>query len=61
MSSSGVLRIQFAVQIDGQEYDAYDGQTILETMMQNKIEHPHVCYHSNLGPIQTCDTCMVEV
>jgi formate dehydrogenase major subunit len=22
---------------------------------------PHVCYHPQLGPIQTCDTCMVEV
>jgi len=22
---------------------------------------PHVCYHAQLGPILTCDTCMVEV
>src|SRR6267142_1452585 len=22
---------------------------------------PHVCYHPQLGPVQTCDTCMVEV
>ena len=22
---------------------------------------PHVCYHPQLGPIQTCDTCMIEV
>ena len=22
---------------------------------------PHVCYHPQLGPIQTCDTCLVEV
>ena len=22
---------------------------------------PQVCYHPQLGPIQTCDTCMVEV
>ena len=21
---------------------------------------PQVCYHPQLGPIQTCDTCMVE-
>ncbi|KPV45199.1 formate dehydrogenase subunit alpha [Alicyclobacillus ferrooxydans] len=61
MSSSGALRIQFSLQIDGKEYDTYDGETILETMIQHGIEHPHVCYHSNLGPIQTCDTCMVEV
>ena len=22
---------------------------------------PHVCYHRALGPIQTCDTCLVEI
>jgi hypothetical protein len=22
---------------------------------------PYVCYHPKLGPVQTCDTCMVEV
>ncbi|WAH36273.1 formate dehydrogenase subunit alpha [Alicyclobacillus dauci] len=60
MSSSGTLRVQFSVEIDGKQYDAYDDQTILQAMMDNGIEHPHVCYHSNLGPIQTCDTCMVE-
>jgi formate dehydrogenase major subunit len=21
---------------------------------------PHVCYHPQLGAVQTCDTCMVE-
>ena len=26
-----------------------------------KSEVPHVCYHPQLGPIQTCDTCMVEI
>ncbi len=25
------------------------------------VEIPQVCYHPQLGPIQTCDTCMVEV
>ncbi|GMA62729.1 hypothetical protein GCM10025859_31690 [Alicyclobacillus fastidiosus] len=61
MSDSGALRTRFPVEIDGVQYEGSDGQSILETMMENGIEHPHVCYHSNLGPIQTCDTCMVEV
>ncbi|EPZ42904.1 formate dehydrogenase subunit alpha [Alicyclobacillus acidoterrestris] len=61
MSSSSTLRVQFPVHIDGVAYDGYEGQTILQTMLDNGIEHPHVCYHSNLGAIQTCDTCMVEV
>ncbi len=25
------------------------------------IELPHVCYHSQLGPLETCDTCWVEL
>jgi formate dehydrogenase major subunit len=25
------------------------------------VELPQVCHHSQLGPIQTCDTCIVEV
>ncbi|MDN4595001.1 formate dehydrogenase subunit alpha [Polycladomyces subterraneus] len=33
-------------------------QTILE-LLGDRI--PHLCYHPSLGPIQTCDLCMVEV
>lgn len=47
------------VSIDGVRLSARDGQTILQVMLDNGIEHPHVCYHPSLGPIQTCDTCMV--
>jgi formate dehydrogenase major subunit len=25
------------------------------------VELPQVCYHPQLGPIQTCDTCLVEI
>ncbi|WP_245578136.1 formate dehydrogenase subunit alpha [Alicyclobacillus herbarius] len=49
------------VEIDGKSYSAKSGQTILQVMLDHGVEHPHVCYHPNLGPIQTCDTCMVEV
>jgi formate dehydrogenase major subunit len=30
-------------------------------MNRSGIEVPQVCYHHHLGPIQTCDTCMVEI
>lgn len=37
------------------------GELLLEVILRN-TEIPHVCYHSELmGPIRTCDTCMVEV
>ena len=30
-------------------------------MNRTGIELPQVCYHPQLGPIETCDTCLVEV
>ncbi|MCF8565071.1 formate dehydrogenase subunit alpha [Alicyclobacillus tolerans] len=49
----------FAVTVDDKRLDADGRQTILQVMLENGLEHPHVCYHGSLGPIQTCDTCMV--
>ncbi|WP_243647113.1 formate dehydrogenase subunit alpha [Scopulibacillus darangshiensis] len=49
------------ITIDGQEYLADQGQNLLELIKNSGIDLPSVCYHENLGPIQTCDTCLVEV
>jgi formate dehydrogenase major subunit len=49
------------VRINGQEYQVAHGQNIVDVIKGNDIEIPHICYHPNLGTIQTCDTCMVEV
>ena len=46
--------------VDGESFPAQSGQTILEVLLQNGQELPHICYHPDLGPIQTCDTCIVE-
>jgi formate dehydrogenase major subunit len=49
------------ISIDGTIVAASDGELLVEAILRQK-EIPHVCYHSPLmGPIQTCDTCMVEV
>jgi len=49
------------LQIDGQEVVAKPSDLVLEAILREK-DIPHVCYHSPLmGPIQTCDTCLVEV
>jgi formate dehydrogenase major subunit len=42
-------------------YSGLKGQTILQALMNNAIDIPHVCYHPNLGPIETCDTCLVNI
>jgi formate dehydrogenase major subunit len=47
--------------IDGDMVRANEGELLVEAILRHK-EIPHVCYHSPLmGPIQTCDTCLVEV
>ncbi|KAA8922438.1 formate dehydrogenase subunit alpha [Thermoplasma sp.] len=50
----------FPISIEGKTYDAHDGETILQLMIRNNIDISHICYHPSLGPIQTCDTCLVE-
>ena len=49
------------ISIDGRTIAANEGELLVEAILREK-EIPHICYHSPLmGPIQTCDTCMVEV
>ncbi len=45
----------------GKEHKALEGQTVLQALMADGVDVPHVCYQPNLGSIQTCDTCIVEV
>lgn len=46
--------------LDGKAVDAIEGELLIDAMNRN-TRLPQVCYHPRLGPIQTCDTCMVEV
>ncbi|MDI3257403.1 MAG: formate dehydrogenase subunit alpha [Kyrpidia sp.] len=36
-------------------------RSVLEFLLERGESVPHVCYHPSLEPIQTCDTCLVEV
>ena len=47
--------------MDGKEFTGLDGQTVLQALIARGVDIPHVCYQPNLGAIQTCDTCIVEV
>lgn len=47
--------------LDGQRVEANPNELLIDLLLRTGIEIPHVCYHHQLGPIQTCDTCMVEV
>ena len=47
--------------LDGQEVDAKPEELLIDLLLRNDSKVPHVCYHAQLGQIQTCDTCLVEV
>jgi formate dehydrogenase major subunit len=50
-----------SISVDGHPISANEGELVVEAILREK-EIPHICYHSPLmGPIQTCDTCLVEV
>ena len=50
----------FSIQMNGKEYQVEPGQTILNVAQSQDYFVPSVCYHPNLGSIQTCDTCFVQ-
>ena len=47
--------------INGHSCEAAKGTRLVDFLNEKAIEIPQVCYHPQLGPIQTCDTCIVEV
>jgi len=49
------------VVIDDVVCDAEVEEPLVDLINRLGKKIPQVCYHEQLGPIQTCDTCMVEV
>jgi formate dehydrogenase major subunit len=47
--------------IDGVAVEAGDGERLIDLINRTGNKIAQVCYHPQLGPIQTCDTCIVEV
>src|SRR5216683_2158769 len=50
-----------SVTIDGVVQGAQAGERLIDVVNRTGSKVPQVCYHPQLGPIQTCDTCMVEI
>jgi formate dehydrogenase major subunit len=48
------------VAIDGVAQDAQRDDLLIDLINRIGGFVPHVCYHAQLGPVRTCDTCMVE-
>ena len=47
--------------LDAQEVETKADELLIDLLLRNEFKIPCVCYHHQLGPIQTCDTCIVEV
>jgi formate dehydrogenase major subunit len=49
------------VTIDGVVHEVTSGERLIDLINRAGLQLAQVCYHPQLGPIQTCDTCMVEI
>ena len=47
--------------LDGLPVETKTDERLIDLLLRTGSKVPHVCYHPQLGPIQTCDTCMVEI
>jgi formate dehydrogenase major subunit len=53
--------VKVGVVIDGSSHVALPGERLLDLINRVCPKLSRVCYHPQLGPIQTCDTCLVEI
>jgi formate dehydrogenase major subunit len=49
------------INVNGSVLKAKAGENLLKVLKAAGHEVPAICYHESLGPLQTCDTCIVEV
>jgi NADH dehydrogenase/NADH:ubiquinone oxidoreductase subunit G len=47
--------------IDGREFQAEEGRTILEVARDNGIDIPALCYNEGVEPYGACRLCLVEI
>ncbi|MGM0629344.1 MAG: [FeFe] hydrogenase, group A [Patescibacteria group bacterium] len=52
---------EIKVHINGKEYSASAGESILQVAIRNGIDIPHFCHHDDLPTESRCRTCLVEV
>ena len=47
--------------VDGVSRPAHLGEPVIEALHRGGSAVPAVCYDVSLGPVETCDTCLVEI
>ncbi|MFA7662750.1 MAG: [FeFe] hydrogenase, group A [Patescibacteria group bacterium] len=56
-----MLNQKINIKIDGQNFVAQTGETILQVARKNKIDIPSLCYHPDLKVQASCRLCVVEI
>src|SRR5580704_17086505 len=52
---------EIEISVNGILTKVAEGELLIEAVLR-QVDIPHICYHSPLmGPIQSCDTCLIEV
>ncbi len=49
------------IRLDGAPFEATEQDLLIGVINRAGIPLPQVCYHEQLGPIGSCDTCLVEL
>ncbi|GLY10836.1 formate dehydrogenase subunit alpha [Pseudobacillus badius] len=49
------------ITVNGQRRRMPGDISIMQALKEYDVDIPSVCYHPSLGPIETCDTCIVQV
>ena len=50
-----------SMQMNGKTVMFREGMTVLEVINEQQLSHPQICYLPEVDPIETCDTCIVEI
>lgn len=48
------------IMLNGEPVQCTAGERLIDVIQRCNVELASVCYHPQIGPVQTCDTCVVE-
>ena len=60
-SGSGENMSTINLTINGRDFVAQEGQTILDVALANGIHVPRLCYDPRVSPSGSCRLCLVEI
>ena len=57
VAHNGTVRFQ----IDGVAREGWAGERLIDAILRTGLDLPHVCYTPSLGPLESCDSCLVSI